>query len=152
HGLDSDGVTPRGRDVLCNTVVLGQFGEEDQEDEIVSRFVLGPTSLTGNSVSGAEAVTDPNGTQWLGTPEFKSGSPGIDDFNAITTRCFAAEPVCPTQQLAIALDQDVISAPSITETPTFERDQIQITGQFTESSAKDLALVLRYGALPVTLE
>ncbi|HET9541961.1 MAG TPA: SecD/SecF family protein translocase subunit, partial [Acidimicrobiales bacterium] len=31
------------------------------------------------------------------------------------------------------------------------RDQIQISGDFDESSAKDLALVLEYGALPVEL-
>ena len=35
--------------------------------------------------------------------------------------------------------------------PEFERDQIQITGDFDESEAKDLALVLNYGALPVEL-
>ena len=98
-------------------------------------------------------MLDPQtGTSWVVTPEFKSGTPGIDQFNAIATKCFSADPVCPTQQLAIVLDQEVVSAPSITETPTFERDEIVITGSFTEDSAKNLALVLRYGALPVTLE
>ena len=57
----------------------------------------------------------------------------------------------PDGQLAIVLDSVVQSAPSINE-PSYEADQIQISGSFTESEAKDLALVLRYGSLPVELE
>ena len=49
------------------------------------------------------------------------------------------------------LDSVVQSAPNI-EQPSYEADQIQISGSFTESEAKDLALVLRYGSLPVKLE
>src|ERR687897_643975 len=45
----------------------------------------------------------------------------------------------------------VQSAPNI-EQPSYERDQIQISGTFSEGEAKDLALVLRYGSLPVELE
>jgi preprotein translocase subunit SecD len=45
----------------------------------------------------------------------------------------------------------VVSAPTIQQA-SFQRDQIQISGSFTESEAKDLALVLRYGSLPVNLE
>ena len=39
----------------------------------------------------------------------------------------------------------------VVQTPTFTRDQIQITGNFSEREAKNLALVLRYGSLPVPL-
>ncbi len=49
------------------------------------------------------------------------------------------------------LDRKVISAPSI-NAASFQRDQITISGSFTEDSARDLALVLHYGALPVELE
>jgi preprotein translocase subunit SecD len=45
----------------------------------------------------------------------------------------------------------VQSAPTIQE-PSYTKDQIQISGSFTEGEAKDLALVLRYGSLPVELE
>ena len=34
----------------------------------------------------------------------------------------------------------------------FQADQISISGNFTEKEADDLALVLRYGALPVKLD
>ena len=45
----------------------------------------------------------------------------------------------------------VVSAPTIQQ-PSYERDQISISGSFNEGEAKNLALVLRYGSLPVALE
>ena len=36
--------------------------------------------------------------------------------------------------------------------PTFNRDEISISGSFSEAETKDLALVLRFGALPVQLK
>jgi len=45
----------------------------------------------------------------------------------------------------------VQSAPAIQE-PSFQRDKIQISGSFSQSEAKNLALVLKYGSLPVVLE
>jgi preprotein translocase subunit SecD len=53
--------------------------------------------------------------------------------------------------LAIVLDSVVQSSPSISEA-SYEADSISISGSFGESEAKDLALVLRYGSLPVELE
>jgi preprotein translocase subunit SecD len=148
RNLNEDGVTPRNRDIADRRVVLP---EVDDENCIISRYLLGPTSLTGSSLSGASAGLDQTGVAWQVNPTFKAGEDGIDKFNAIATTCFGAAAECPTGQLAIVLDGEVISAPRI-QTPTFERDQIQITGDFTEKDAKDLALVLRYGALPVVLE
>lgn len=146
--LNDEGLTPRALDRPRREVVLA---ERDADGVIIARYHLGPTALTGDSLEGAEAVTDQVGTQWLVNPTFRGGENGIDKFNAIATTCFSAGPECPTRQLAIVLDGDVVSAPTIQQA-TFERDQIQITGDFDEASAKDLALVLRYGALPVELE
>ena len=53
------------------------------------------------------------------------------------------------KEVAIELDGVVQSAPMIQ--PGITGRDVQITGQFTEDEAKDLALVLRYGALPVQL-
>ncbi|MFP5224936.1 MAG: preprotein translocase subunit SecD, partial [Actinomycetota bacterium] len=60
----------------------------------------------------------------------------------------------PRDQLAIVLDGVVRSAPQMGEGVECNRgiSQAQITGNFSEEEAKDLALVLRYGALPVELE
>jgi preprotein translocase subunit SecD len=53
------------------------------------------------------------------------------------------------RQLAIILDGRIMSAPVI---QSAIYDQGQITGQFTLEEAQDLALVLRSGALPASLE
>src|SRR5439155_19105900 len=52
--------------------------------------------------------------------------------------------------LAIVLDRLVVSAPSVQS--AINDGKGQITGSFTEQAAKDLALVLKTGALPITLE
>ncbi len=89
-------------------------------------------------------------------PTFKSGADGIDGFNELSRRCFYRELSCPTKQIAIEIDNEVISAPSIQDDAAafspFDRSNITITGRFTEQEAKDLALVLDYGALPIELE
>ena len=53
-------------------------------------------------------------------------------------------------RLAIELDNVVQSAPEVQEAQ-FD-GEVSITGQFSEREARDLALVLRFGALPVELE
>ena len=53
------------------------------------------------------------------------------------------------RQMAIVLDDLAVSAPVI-QSPIY--DQGQITGNFTIDEAVDLALVLRAGALPASLE
>ena len=54
---------------------------------------------------------------------------------------------CPSGQLAIELDGEIISAPSVNE-PVFSGD-VPITGTFSEGEAEDLARVLNSGSLPV---
>ena len=115
-------------------------------------YQLGPALATGRIVKTASA--DIQNGQWLVRLEMRGGEDGIDKFNEIAATCYAQAPdpqVCPSGQLAIVLDSVVQSAPTIQQ-PSYEADQIQISGSFTESEAKDLALVLRYGSLPVELE
>lgn len=146
--LNAEGLTPRPLDETCNTVVLA---ERDEDGVITARYLLGPTELTGDALSGASAGLDQSGILWQVNPVFRAGANGIDQFNRVAALCVAADPTCVSTQLAIVLDSEVISAPTIQQ-PSFERDQIVISGDFDESSAKDLALVLEYGALPVELE
>jgi preprotein translocase subunit SecD len=122
----------------------------DDDGDLVQCFHLGPSQVTGSALSGAAARLDPNG-RWQVNPTFKAGENGIDSFNAVAAQCSPPSDTCPTGQLAIVLDGVVKSAPTI-ETSSFTRDEIQITGEFTERDAKDLALVLRYGALPIEFE
>lgn len=53
------------------------------------------------------------------------------------------------QQVAITLDSQVLSAP-VMQSPTPPGRDSEITGDFTESEASDLANNLRYGALPLS--
>jgi len=140
-----DELTSPEDDVADQPVTLAQYDDEGNE---VARYVLGPTEATGEIFSGAQAVLQGVG-QWSVGVDIRGGR--IDDFNAIAGKCFNADATCPTRQLAIVLDARVVSAPTIQQ-PTFDRNGVSITGQFTESEAKDLALVLRYGSLPIELE
>ncbi|MCU0311198.1 MAG: protein translocase subunit SecD [Acidimicrobiales bacterium] len=123
---------------------------ECRDGQLVASYQLGPVSLTGSALSSASAGLDQGG-RWTVNPVFKGGADGIDLFNSAAAQCFAQSPTCPTGQLGIVLDGRVISAPVI-QTGSFQADQIQISGTFTEREANDLSTALRYGALPVELE
>src|SRR4029453_8023996 len=98
----------------------------------------GPTVRTGQIVSSARAEI-PQG-QWLVALSMKGGANGIDKFNEIAGQCNPPSATCPTGRLAIVLDSVVQSAPTINE-PSYSKDDITISGSFTEGEAKDLALV-----------
>jgi preprotein translocase subunit SecD len=135
-------LTSRQDDKADATVTLqGKDGE--------GVYQLGPALATGQIVSSARAEI-PQG-QWLVALSMKGGGDGIDKFNEIAAQCNPPSATCPTGRLAIVLDSVVQSAPSINE-PSYSKDDITISGSFTEGEAKDLALVLRYGSLPVELE
>ncbi|KAA0236323.1 MAG: hypothetical protein JJLCMIEE_00086 [Acidimicrobiales bacterium] len=140
-------LTPPEDDQAEATVILPELDADGNE---VRRYELGPTELTGDALENAVPSLSPEGA-WVVLPTFKEGAEGIDQFNEVASRCVARDPSCPTGALGIVLDGVVISAPNIQQ-PTYERDQIQITGDFTRESAESLALALRYGALPVELE
>ena len=137
--------TPRSGDDPAAEVVLP--GDPDDEGALPGvRYRLGPAALRGDAVSQARAEFFT--TEWVVSLDFTGD--GNDEFNGIAEKCFNRTPECPTAQLAIVLDGVVQSAPTIQE-PRFS-GTAQITGGFGEGEAKDLALVLRYGALPVQLE
>lgn len=138
-------VTPREDDLAAEAVTL----EEVKDGEVVETYQLGPAAAAGSIVQTAAAEIDTAGT-WSVSLVIKGGD-NIDQFNAVAGECFAKAVTCPTGRLAIALDSQVVSAPTIQQA-SFDREEIQISGSFTEAEAKDLALVLRYGSLPVTLE
>jgi preprotein translocase subunit SecD len=138
--------TTREDDVADQQVIL-----PDADGQ--SRYLLGPTTVLGSAVSTARASI-PDQLNWV--VDLEMTSDGIDGWNALATECYNGAATCPgllgaQGQIAITLDGEVVSAPTV-NTPTFERDEISISGSFSEGDAKDLALVLRYGALPVQLE
>jgi preprotein translocase subunit SecD len=121
------------------TVILP---EKDDNGNVTARYLLGPAEVTGQALSSASAVVNPTNGVW--EVEFNLTSEGTGQWNAM------AAAVGINNQIAIDLDGVVRSAPSLSTT-NFPGSG-QISGNFTEREAKDLALVLRYGSLPVQLD
>ncbi|MFN8037883.1 MAG: protein translocase subunit SecD [Acidimicrobiales bacterium] len=148
----SQPTTTADQDDPTKTVILPEY-ETDAEGRpttVKVRYQLGPAELTGTALEDASAGVNQQG-QWVVRPRFKPGADGIDLFNKAAAACYAGAATCPTKQLGMTLDGKVISAPTI-QAASFQPDQIQISGSFTEKTAKELATQLRYGALPVELE
>jgi preprotein translocase subunit SecD len=131
----------------------------DQEVVLVdgdgNAYRLGPTLVTGRAVEDATAGVSSSG-EWVVNPEFREGEEGIDLFNSAAALCFNGDPKCPAATgdkgaMAIVLDSEVLTAPAIQQ-PTFARDQIEISGSFDQDSARDVAVALRFGSLPIELE
>ena len=109
------------------------------------RMVLGPSQLPGSAVHSASAVFDTSRNVWAVSYTLTSkGSPAWDK---VASENFH-------QYVAIDLDGLIESAPLIQPSQaafSSFQGQGEISGSFTENTAKSLALQLNYGALPVRL-
>jgi len=110
--------------------------------KVVERYVVGPALLTGNAIKTAYSSPDTQGAAGKWVVNFVLTSKGSPQFNAIARTYYHRE-------VAVVLDGVVQAAPVINSTNF--NGQGQITGDYTKSQAHDLAVVLRYGALPVQL-
>ncbi len=113
------------------------------------KFKLGPIQITGADLTKAQAVFQSAGasstqnlqqTGWQ--VQFNLNKAGAAKFAAATQKLVG-------KQLAIVLDGVVQSAPTVQSAIT--GGQGVITGSFTEKQAKNLAVVLNSGALPIEL-
>ncbi len=125
------------------------------EDEDGGALRLGPAALTGESVDGATAGVDlQGGGSWYVTVEF-SGE-GRTAWEQMTGEAACAPQGDPTRRIAIVLDQEIISSPSVgAQVPCgvgITGGSTQITGQFTQEEATNLAALIQGGALPVPVE
>lgn len=111
--------------------------------------LVGPAEGTG-AVFKNDASANIIQGGWGVTVGLRDGADGVGTWNALAAKCYNADPSCPTRRLAIELDGEIISAPSVNQ-PSFTTG-VDITGQFTESEARDLARVLKSGSLPVKME
>ncbi len=113
-------------------------------------YLLGPAEATGEVFSNdSSAQVDAGG--WVVVTKLRSGAAGADLWNALSSKCFAGGAECPSKAIAIILDGEVISAPTV-QTPTFDNGSVQISGSFSETEAQDLARVLQFGAVPVKFD
>jgi preprotein translocase subunit SecD len=111
-----------------------------------SKYLLGPAIVEGTDLSDAFAGIPQNGIQWQVNLEF-TGPGGQKFLNATTAISQRGE---GNNLFAIVLDGQVISSPSVSA--PIPGGTAEITGQFTEQEARDLANVLKYGALPLAFE
>lgn len=125
-------------DPNASVVLLGRNGDV---------YSAGPAGASGLVFSNDAAAEINNGT-WSVVVGLLNGSAGEDIWNALSTRCFNRDATCPTGQIAIALDGEVISAP-VVQQAVFTGGNVQISGNFTEEEARDLAKILEFGAVPV---
>jgi SecD/SecF fusion protein len=130
-------------------------GERVIEDESGQPLRLGPPELTGDGVEGAQAAFDSQGLGgWYVTVDFKGS--GRQSWEQLTGEAACQPPGDPTRRVAIVLDDQVISSPQVD--PSVPCDvgitggSTQITGDFTSEEAKELAVLIRGGALPVPVE
>lgn len=119
--------------------------------ETGEKFILGPVEVSGERIADANAglVTGPNGTtsnEW-GVNLVFDGQ-GTTEFAEISRRLVGFPQDSAQNRFAMVLDGWVISAPSMNAQITDGR--AQISGNFTQESAKTLADQLKNGSLPLS--
>ncbi len=123
-------------------------------DEDGAQLRVGPSRMAGEAVGGARAAFDPQAGQWSVEVDFRGS--GEREWAKLTGEAACAPAGDPKRRVAIALDRDVISSPQVDPSVAcgegITGGKTQITGQFSEREAKDLALLIRAGALPVPVD
>jgi preprotein translocase subunit SecD len=114
----------------------------------VAKFVLGPVVISGENFESAIARLSSQGQIGVAgwTVAFELDGDGARRFEEATTEAVGAPE--PLNQIAIVVDRVVISSPVVNSVISSEGE---ITGDFSEPEAKDLATQLEAGALPVEL-
>lgn len=111
---------------------------------------VGPMGGTGEVFQDNATARVTPGEGWTVDVSLRNGAQGEGVWNALASQCFSRATACPSGQLAIELDGEIISAPTV-NAAKFEGN-VQISGSFKESEARSLANVLKSGSLPVRLK
>mgnify|MGYP006418025871 CR=1 FL=1 len=135
-----------------NSLQKALAGDIDEESEILNQRIVDKetgavtkepfllrkrTVLTGETLTGAEVRFDSDFNEPYVALNFNSVGAMI--FQQVTRENIK-------KRLAIVLDDNVYSAPVIQD--EIAGGRAQITGRFTSEEARDLAIILRAGALP----
>ncbi|WP_167441373.1 protein translocase subunit SecD [Amycolatopsis vastitatis] len=108
-------------------------------DHDTYKYLLEPEFLPGTEIADSTSGYDQQRGQWVVNLSFKSdGTKTWADFTSKNQG----------QQAAFVLDTQVVSAPNIQV--AILDGNTQITGKFTQSEAKDLSDILKYGSLPLS--
>ncbi|MCX7987831.1 MAG: protein translocase subunit SecD [Thermodesulfovibrio sp.] len=128
---------PEGDEIIFQKIVNKETGEVYKRPYIVKKDVL----LTGDLLAEAHVSIDQRFNEPYVSLRFNDA--GAKIFEEITAKYVK-------RRLAIILDGNLYSAPVIQE--KIEGGNAQISGNFTLEEAKDLAIVLRAGALPAPVK
>ncbi|MEZ5119150.1 MAG: protein translocase subunit SecD [Candidatus Nanopelagicales bacterium] len=115
--------------------------------EGTAKYLLEPAFIKGTSITNATAELAQGGAGgWVVNLEFDSE--GAQALSEISNRLVSLP--SPQNQFGIVLDGLVVSSPFFQQ--PINDGRAQISGQFTADEAKNLAQVLKFGALPLTLD
>lgn len=136
-------------------------GEKEKKDELAlpdeqgDLLALGPVRLSGAGVKDATADFDgQQGTGWSVSLDFHKDAG--KKWTELTGEAACNPAQDPRRRVAIVLDDKVISSPQVS--PSVGCDvglpstSTQITGSFSAAEARDLALLIKGGSLPVPVE
>jgi preprotein translocase subunit SecD len=146
--------------ILCGSLDEAEVSDPDTGEALPIKYELGPTELTGDRIDDAFPSIG------QGTQNFTVGLDfdrlGGEQFAAVTSELACERDQGGIGQLAIVLDNVVESATSmnpevacgtgIAGGSATITTGAGLTPAEQEQEARDLALVLRTGALPITLE
>lgn len=104
-------------------------------------------ALQASNITKADIQFDTTKSEWAVTINFDGD--GATEWSKITTAAFAASPGSPENRIAIFLDNQIITAPSVTGGG--QSTSTEITGGFTQESAEKLASQISAGALPAEI-
>ncbi|GAA4993301.1 protein translocase subunit SecD [Pseudonocardia tropica] len=105
-----------------------------------NKYLLGPSFLEGTEIASAQAAQDQRGAGYVVDLTFKPRGTEIWADYTTTNRGKA---------VGFTLDTEVASVATINE-PIY--GNTQISGQFSQERAQDLARTLRYGSLPLSFD
>jgi SecD/SecF fusion protein len=131
-----------------------QNGQRVLADTNGQLMLLGATALTGEGVQDAQAVTESPSGRWVVSITLQGSATSA--WQRLTADAACAPDGAPARRVAIVVDDKIASAPqmdpSIRCGAGIAGGTTQITGNFTQAQAKELALVIRSGALPVPVQ
>jgi SecD/SecF fusion protein len=146
---------PRDGNTEPPTSPTDPAGERTLPDESGQPLRLKAADLNGQDVKGADARFDQqSGVGWHITVDFTDT--GRDRWTQVTAQAACHPAGDPQRRVAIVLDDKIISSPQVDPSVTcgagIPGGTTQITGSFDDSEARELALLISGGALPVPVE
>ncbi len=128
-------------------------GELVVPDERGNPLLLGPVALSGRQIDSAQAGIQPPGG-WQVAVDFAGD--GAQSWRRLTAQAACSPEDDPARRVAVLLDDRVITSPEVSPEAAcgvgFAGESMRITGTFTAAEPRDLALLIRAGALPVPVD